>query len=65
VCLTNRAGGRGGYTCISKPLSSSSARQGRARARARAGQGRAARADTPLDLLAIYRILEENRGTCI
>ncbi len=32
----------------------------------RAGQGRAARANTrPLDLLAIYRILGENRGTCI
>jgi ribosomal protein L15E len=32
----------------------------------RAGQGRAARADTrPLDLLAIYKILEENRGTYI
>jgi hypothetical protein len=34
--------------------------------KAGAGQGRAARADTrPLDLLAIYRILGENRGTYI
>jgi len=64
VCLTNRGGGRGSYTCISRPLSSSSARQGGA-GQGKAGQGRAARADTPLDLLAIYRILEENRETCI
>jgi hypothetical protein len=49
--------GRGGYVCISKSLSSSSTWQGR---------GRAARADTrPLDLLAIYKILGENWGTCI
>ncbi len=41
------------------------AMQGRGRAgQGRAGQGRAARADTrPLDLLAIYRILGENRAT--
>jgi len=41
--------------------------QGRGRVgQGRAGQGRVARADThPLDLLAIYRILGENRGTCI
>jgi len=44
-------------------------KQGQGRAGARQGRGRAgraARADTrPLDLLAIYRIIGENRGTCI
>jgi len=59
VCLSDKQG-RAGAITLAFPGRYLLAAQGRA------GQGRAAKADTrPLDLLAIYRILEENRGTCI